>query len=737
VLLAALAVALATVAVIVPLVLGASSPALKPSKGVPSVNKGAPSAGSPICGQPVLDSPWHYHGPPRTYRTSGHPAGLPTFGAVGTDFPKATRVIVVAAGDNTATANSGAYQVNNTVVYFEPGTHTIQNGMYTGHDSAYVGGYTAAAGKAIINGVNGGTTSGLGGGYLSLSKPSANYTVNDTWEYLTIENYAAAQNSQVMGNVDGGGIDDGDVYKYDTIGPNEYGYSGSSSTPPRAGESSGGGYAIGLGSYNTIEYSCLTRNAQGAFNDGGVGDVITNNEISWNGLGEYPDSGGSGVSPFSCGCSGGGKLFFSVNAEIVNNWIHDNYNAGIWLDTNNTGALISHNYIASNWGVGIVYESSYNAKISNNTLVGNGWASNGPWPAGIAGGDCGYRVSCTVGAGPRGGPGGFPYAAIYLPNSGGYSALSTISIPRTISVPGCSSNCSTTSRYSGHLLIRNNVLSNNFGGITVYTDTNRYPGNIDQDNACNTPLGALNETNNHTYYQQSKVLITNTDARILGSSVATTGGTKTICADYGHNGASDQSANTIQAPSVGMVVYDQNSGRYLGAVASVTSAHAFTLSGSPGNESGAALLLSAHGGCGPADYFGAWRAAPGTLSGSPLAAYRDNCLWGSRNITISGNTFSMNASQVRGCTAAAACGYMMAIAFDPGIPKLMQYWGNYYTQIADASGRLGNVWSNNIYTWAGGGPGHWQFEAGGQGTYVTQAQWLAPPYGQDKGSGFP
>ena len=62
-----------------------------------------------------------------------------------------------------------------------------------------------------------------------------------------------------------------------------------------------------------------------------------------------------------------------------------------------------------------------------------------------------------------------------------------------------------------------------------------------------------------------------------------------------------------------MAVYDQTSGHYLGNIATVTSANSFTLIGLPGNESGASLMVSAYGGCGPADYYG------GGLNARPVA----------------------------------------------------------------------------------------------------------------------
>ena len=723
-------VAAVTAAVTVPLVLRSGSANLQ-------LSPRTPGASMKVCGQPVLDSPWSYDGAAGTFTTSGSPAGLPTFGSAGTDFPFATRVVVVPAGNNSSAGHSGAWNVSHTIFYFEPGTHVIQGGAYLGNHSAYIGGYTTALGGAVLDGVNGGTANGDGGSPLGRST-SGTRDAALYFEYLTVRNFTSSRNGAVVGGA-GVGFDDGNVYKYDTIGPNEYGYAGRG-VPPRTGQSNGGGYGIGFGGNTTIEYDCLTRNAQGGFNGAGgkgsaVNDNISNNEISWNGLGEYPDVTGPGHSPYSCGCSGGGKLIHSVNADFVNNYVHDNYNAGVWFDFNNDGADISHNYIASNWGTGIEYEASYNADISDNTLVGNGWASDGAWPAGVGGRICLGGVSCTNGLGPvTGAGGGFPFPALYLPNSGGNSNLRTINVPSSYAVPGCSSNCRVASRYSGELLVEGNVLKDNFGGVMVYTDTNRFPGNVDADSACSIPLGPLNQANSATYYQQSQVLKTAaSDAIISGNSVTSAAGTSTLCANYRDKSAGDAPRRAIQPPSVGMGVFDMNSGTFLGTVAGVTSAHAFTLDRSPGNESHAKLMVSAYGGCGPADYLGGGLGKP---SGNPPADYWDNCIWGSKNVTISGNVFSMNADTVAGCTVQNKCGYMAAMAFNAGVPRLMRFFDSYWTYIARASSGLDNIWSGNIYQWSGGGPGQWQFEAGKQGNRVTRSQWQAMSYGQDAASTF-
>ena len=107
---------------------------------------------------------------------------------------------------------------------------------------------------------------------------------------------------------------------------------------------------------------------------------------------------------------------------------------------------------------------------------------------------------------------------------------------------------------------------------------------------------------------------------------------------------------------------------------------------------------------------------------------------GSRNVTVSHNTFSINANVVKGCTAANECGFQQLIAFNAGVPTLMQFFDSYANLIGKSAKGLGNTWTDNTYTWTG--PGQWSFEAGLQGTQVTQAQWRGAPYDQDANSAF-
>ena len=128
------------------------------------------------------------------------------------------------------------------------------------------------------------------------------------------------------------------------------------------------------------------------------------------------------------------------NDQTTDNYVHDNQDVGIWYDTDNAGALISGNYVSDNYSAGIQYEASYNAQITNNTLVGN-----------------------AIGEGSDQDTPGFPDGAIYISESGGDSRVA--------------------SNYSGQLLISGNVLTNNWGGVILWENSDRYCSD-GSDNVC-------------------------------------------------------------------------------------------------------------------------------------------------------------------------------------------------------------------------------------------------------------
>ena len=103
-------------------------------------------------------------------------------------------------------------------------------------------------------------------------------------------------------------------------------------------------------------------------------------------------------------------------------------------------------------------------------------------------------------------------------------------------------------------------------------------------------------------------------------------------------------------------------------------------------------------------------------------------------MTVAQNAFSINANVVKGCTAANDCGFQQLVAFNAGVPTLMQFFDSYANLVGRSTEGLGNTWADNTYTWTG--PGQWLFEVGLQGTQVSRSQWRGSPYDQDANSVF-
>lgn len=194
------------------------------------------------------------------------------------------------------------------------------------------------------------------------------------------------------------------------------------------------GAAVFIGTDNIVRNNCLKDNGQygfSMFKDQINGDsaikniVIHNNEISGNNQDDWESQ------IVGCGCTGAGKFWDVQGASVTNNYVHDNLSTGLWADTNNTDFLFDSNWIEHNEGEGIWYEISYNATISRNVMKRNAWAT---------------------GVSNQGSPG----PAIYISESGGDSRLAS-------TVSG-----------SSQLRIKNNLLEDNFSGVSIYENANRF-----------------------------------------------------------------------------------------------------------------------------------------------------------------------------------------------------------------------------------------------------------------------
>jgi hypothetical protein len=152
--------------------------------------------------------------------------------------------------------------------------------------------------------------------------------------------------------------------------------------------SPGLGVAIGFGDRTLIEYNCISKMGDYGLNIGGVDPIFEYNEIydtNYN-----PDPG--------CGCSGGGKWWGSLNADIINNAFIDDGPGGsapIWLDNGNSGTLIRGNYFDMDYGSSVLSETGYNLMITGNLFVDSGWGKG----TGACGANCGGSVNLNTSGG--------------------------------------------------------------------------------------------------------------------------------------------------------------------------------------------------------------------------------------------------------------------------------------------------------------------------------------------------
>ena len=234
-----------------------------------------------------------------------------------------------------------------------------------------------------------------------------------TIRYLTIQHFGpvGTNNDEGVVNHDSG---DNWTLEYNTIR-----------------ENAGAGVFIGTGS--TIRHNCLTHNGQYGFSAykperGTLANVtFEHNEVSYNNEDDWE------ARREGCGCTGGGKFWDSHSVTVSNNWVHHNKGTGIWADVNNYGFVIENNYINDNDNEGIFYEVSYNAVIRNNTLERNALVKGRSFEE-------------------RRDP--FPVGAIYISESGGDTRVN--------------------GGMYATLEISNNVFLNNWDGVVLWENANRF-----------------------------------------------------------------------------------------------------------------------------------------------------------------------------------------------------------------------------------------------------------------------
>jgi hypothetical protein len=195
------------------------------------------------------------------------------------------------------------------------------------------------------------------------------------------------------------------------------------------------GAGLMAGARQQVRANCLRENGQYGVNaykgNGRIsGLVLEGNEIVGNNTDDW-ERKRSG-----CGCTGGVKFWAVDGADVRGNWVHDNRGTGLWADTNNNDFLIEDNVLEANDGAALIYETSYNAVVRNNTIRRNNWVEGRKYA------DRGDN---------------FPFATVYISESGGEPRVHA----RT-----------------DRIEIYRNVLENNWSGITLWENADRF---------CNSP----------------------------------------------------------------------------------------------------------------------------------------------------------------------------------------------------------------------------------------------------------
>ncbi len=196
------------------------------------------------------------------------------------------------------------------------------------------------------------------------------------------------------------------------------------------------GAALFAGENSVTTHNCFARNAQygvsvPSHRTDDQPRPIRRVQISENEFFGQPRADLAGAGRCA-GCSGAMKLWNSEQASVTKNSVHHNNGVGVWLDNNNVDAHVTDNDIYDNEAEGIVLETSYNSEVSRNHLRHNAWGA-------------GRRRSQSD---------RFPDAAIFVSNSGGSQML-----------PG-----------SPMIDVSDNDVIDNFNGVTVFQDANRFCG---------------------------------------------------------------------------------------------------------------------------------------------------------------------------------------------------------------------------------------------------------------------
>ncbi|HSW80618.1 MAG TPA: hypothetical protein VLG47_07615 [Candidatus Saccharimonadales bacterium] len=478
----------------------------------------------------------------------------------------------------------------------------------------------------------------------------------------------------------------------------------------------GEGVALYGGDQDTVEYNCFSKMGNYAAGGDGVNAVFRRNEVF-----QTPYTADPG-----CGCSGVGKWWGSLNADIVDNYFTQNgIGEGqpvIWLDNGNSGTNISGNYFYKNQGTDVESETGFNVSVTNNLFVNDNWGT---------GSGCG-NSNCS--------------GAVNLNSSGGFDVAN--------------------SRYNNQVIVSGNQFINDWGGVTIWQATLRsclssgegwpidsaycsggYP--TSQTAAANGQyyFSHVRDSAHGDTFRSDQTASAGSTSLLVGGGVAindqigvgdpaltTTTSTTDVASLSGSQ--TINAASTTGFPSSGKLRVDTSSanggGGYTGAILSYTGTTATSFTGvsrvrGSGTLTGAiqqvqpyqvtaetcyannckltitpaltssipaGTALSGAGTCALFDTAGATPTSPLAPDGT---SYFDGCQWGTKHISVTGNSFDVDPSYINSQTALNGNATNCTVGNECGTNFMMYQGGNGMQPMNNSI--IGNsMYSNSTFT---------------------------------------
>jgi hypothetical protein len=491
--------------------------------------------------------------------------------------------------------------------------------------------------------------------------PASDVTV----EYLTIENGGG----NTVFDLQGGGNSkaSGWTIEYNDI---ENDYSGGAASQ----STDASGVGVYGGDNSTIDYNCFEQMGQYAINAFGSNVVFDYNEVLDTPY--QPDLDGNGDT----GC---GKWWATSNSDVVDNAFIDSPHSGtcVWFDNGNTGQLVEGNYLDNISGTAVSNETGWNSEYIGNLFQDIGGISlnmndSGGWDipgsrynnSVLISGNTFYNVATAVdiwgasgrsclNSGEASGSesdaycsGGFPQ----MPPTEQYFSHYFDSNLGPLATIADNENCSSSSPCST-VTLSNAPTNNDWVGFSSPVQTTSPDGtNVTTLNG--TSVDVLNVSSVSGFAASGQLLVDTTAGALYTATGAVLSYTATSTGPGCASG--DQCFTGVNyVAGAGDIGTTSDAGTPSGTVEAVQPYHVTGVSCPGGNctdnavatispaitsNLGAGTGVYATGTC---PYYDTASATPSSPMASNGSSYYDGCMWEDRNISVTDNTFYIDASQ--------------------------------------------------------------------------------------------